>query len=152
MSVVQPVEIIDKNGKRNTVRKKLEPVSSDKVRKVSVRSAADNSQSFDHPAFPDVEERETIKMIRKVFKGAVEFRFEFELDGGSLYLMNRAVVMDDGGVCSDELGTEEELQRLDSVSDRLADIYYLLGAFGSHKRVRVVNQESENRYVAIRLD
>jgi hypothetical protein len=152
MSVVQPVEIIDKNGKRNTVRKRLDSSTSGSKRNTTVTSSTREEESFDHPFFPDAEDKKTVKLIRKVFKGASEFRFEFEVERGSLYVMNRSVVLESGDVHSDDDNDESNLSRLDEVSDRLAEMYYSLGAFGSQRRVRVVNQESESRYIAIRLD
>jgi len=152
MSVIHSVDIIDKNGKRNTVRKRVEAAPVDKVRSIGMRGAVEDSQSFEHPSFPEAEDKATVKAIKQVFKGAVEFRFDFEVDGSGLYIMNRSVIMDGGETFSDEGGSDDDLERLDAVSARLADVYYLLGAFGSHKRVRVVNQDSTNRYVAIRLD
>ena len=152
MSTVQQVDIIDKNGKRTTVRKRVTSVGATKLSNIGLPISANDSLDFEHPSFPESEDKKTIRHIRSVFETAVEFRFEFEIENGSLYLMNRAIVLEDGICHSDEDTDEENLVMLDKVSSRIAEVYYLLGAFGSRNRVRMVDQESEARHIAIRLD
>jgi hypothetical protein len=153
MSVVQPVEIIDKNGKRNTVHKKSAGSSTTTKRVTAVSGKAPKSKpDLDYVSFPDTEDKQTVRLIRKEFKGAVEFRFDFEINSGDLYITNRSVVMNSGDIVSDCDSQDDQLDRLDIVSDRLAEMFYSLGAFGSAKRLRVVNQESADRYVAMRLE
>lgn len=130
--------IVDRNGKHTVVLRK--PISRDK--------AGGRSDKVTHTVNAAARELDAKiqGVIREAFPRAVEFRFDFQTDGETLEFFDRTVVDKSGELVTEESGDE----RLDAISNRLAEAYYETGTFGSRDIVRIAS--TNDCFVAIRLE